>query len=75
MRQLMMNNFTDQGPLWEADSWTGGQEFSSLVWNPKVHYRFHKSQPPGLIVIQSTVSCPIYFLFDSDTNVCFQFIW
>jgi hypothetical protein len=73
----MMNNFTDHGRSWEADIWSAGQEFSRLLWNPKIHYRFCKNLPSGsaLSDSQSTFSHPVYFLFDSDMQVYAQFIW
>jgi hypothetical protein len=47
----------------EATSYVATQELSSTLWNPKVHYRFHKSPQFVLILshMNSVLISPSYF--------------
>jgi len=45
----LLTNFMEQSPTWEAHSLSRSQEIPPPplpVWNPKFHYRVHKSSPP-----------------------------
>ena len=43
-----------------SSQFSASQEMPHIFWNPKVHYRFRKSQPPVPILSQfNTVRTPI----------------
>ena len=53
----------EQSPSWEANRISASQVIPRILWNPNVHYRINKRQPPLTILSHTNLlRPPFYFL-------------